>query len=177
MADDPEPASPPEPVSSPAPAPARRRVIRAPRELAAGISLIAVTVMALGASADLETGQLAAIGPGMLPRSVAVLLGIAGLGLVAVAFLRDGEAMERWSLRGPLLVTLGVVGFALTIRTIGLALAGPVVVLVGGAASSEARLKELAVFAVLATLFSIGLFRYVLGLPIPILMLGERVHL
>jgi putative tricarboxylic transport membrane protein len=166
MTHDPESVSPP-----------RRRVIRAPRELAAGISLIAVAAMALWASADLETGRLAAVGPGMLPRSVAVLLGITGLGLAAVAFLRDGEALERWSLRGPLLVTVGVVGFALTIRTIGLAVAGPLVVLVGGAASSESRVKELVVFAVLITLFSIGLFRYALGLPIPILTLGDRVHL
>jgi hypothetical protein len=162
-----------DPVSSPA----QRRIVRAPRELAAGMSLIAVAAVALWATADLEVGELRAFGPGMLPRWVALLIGAAGLGFVAVGFLKDGEELERWSLRGPLLVTLGVVGFALTIRSVGLALAGPLVVLVGGAASTEVRLKELAVFAVLMTLFCIALFRYALGLPIPILILGETVHL
>lgn len=162
-----------DPVSPPAP----RRIVRAPRELAAGLSLLAVAAVALWATADLEAGELRALGPGMLPRWVALLIGAAGLGFVAVAFIKDGVELERWSLRGPLLVTLGVVGFALTIRTVGLALAGPLVVLVGGAASSEVRLKELAVFAVLLTLFCIGVFRYALGLPIPILILGENLHL
>ncbi|HYU16555.1 MAG TPA: tripartite tricarboxylate transporter TctB family protein [Candidatus Acidoferrum sp.] len=159
------------------PPPARKRLVRAPRELAAGLCLVALATVALWSSADLEAGRLAAVGPGMLPRSVAVLLGLAGLGFAVVGFLKDGEALERWSLRGPLMVTLGVIGFALTIRTVGLALAGPVVVLVGGAASSEARVKELAIVAVVLTLFCIGLFRYALGLPIPILIVGQRVHL
>jgi len=158
-------------------APRPRRVVRAPRELAAGLCLIALAAFALWASADLEAGELGAMGPGMLPRAVAVLVGIAGLGFAGVAFLKDGEGLERWRWRGPLLMTLGVVGFGLTIRTVGLALAGPLVVLIGGAASSEARLKELAIVAVVLTLFCIGLFRYALGLPIPILILGGRVHL
>lgn len=161
--------------ASPA-APVAKRIIRAPREFAAGVSLVALAGFALWASADLEAGQLGSVGPGMLPRAVAVLLGVAGLAFVIVALLKDGEGLERWSLRGPLFVTLGVVGFALTIRTVGLALAGPLVVLVGGAGSSEARVKELVIFAVVVTLFCIGLFRYLLGLPIPILTVG-RVHL
>jgi hypothetical protein len=168
MADETDPVS--------AAAPARKRLIRAPRELAAGASLIAIALVALWASADLEAGELRAMGPGMLPRSVAALIGLAGLGFAAVSLVKDGEALERWTLRGPLLLTLGVVGFALTIRTVGLALAGPVVVLVGGAASSEARVKELAVLAVVLTLLSIGLFRYALSLPIPILVAGG-IHL
>lgn len=153
--------------------PARKRLIRAPRELAAGVSLIALGAAALWASADLEMGRLGAVGPGMLPRATAALMVVAGLGFAVFAFLRDGEALERWTLRGPLLLTLGVVGFALTIRPVGLVVAGPLVVLVGGAASSEARVKELAVFAVLTTLFCIGLFRTLLGLPIPIWTLGR----
>lgn len=152
-------------------------MIRAPREFAAGLCLIALAGFALWATADLDTGQLTAVGPGMLPRSIAVLLGVAGLGFAVAGLIRDGAALERWTWRGPVLVTLGVVGFALTIRTVGLALAGPVVVMVGGAGSSEARAKELAIFALAATLFSIGLFRYALGLPIPILLIGQRVIL
>jgi hypothetical protein len=39
-------------------------------------------------------------------------------------------------------VFLSVAAFALSIRTVGLALAGPVVVLISGAASPETRPKE-----------------------------------
>jgi putative tricarboxylic transport membrane protein len=107
----------------------------------------------------------------MVPRTVAALVGIAGLGLSIASFLKRGEALGRWALRAPILVTLAVVAFGLTIRSPGLLAAGPLVVLVGGAASPETRPRELAIFAVVATAFCVGLFRYALGLPIPILRL------
>jgi hypothetical protein len=177
-AQEPGPVSPTStaPAGTPPRSAAPRGRIRAPREFAAGASLIAIAVFALYASAELDTGTLGNVGAGMLPRSIAVLLGLFGLGFVIVSLVRDGGAMERWSLRGPLLVTLGVVGFAITIRPIGLALAGPLVVLVGGSASPDVRIKELVIFAIVATAFSIALFRYALGLPIPILSIGS-VHI
>jgi putative tricarboxylic transport membrane protein len=156
--------------SDPVPAP-RRRLVRAPGDLAAGLALAAVAAIALWAGAGLESGQLRAVGPGMLPRAFAVLLGLAGVGLAAASLLHDGPASGRWPLRGPLLLTLGVVAFALTIRSAGLAVAGPLVVVIGGSSSAEARPGELAVLALVLTALCIGLFRYALGLPIPILTL------
>ena len=44
-------------------------------------------------------------------------------------------------------------------------------VLVSGAASPETRPKELIVFALVVTALSICLFRYLLHLPIPILII------
>jgi putative tricarboxylic transport membrane protein len=134
------------------------------------VSLAAVAALALWATADLDAGRLRAMGPGMLPRGVAVLLGAVGLGLVGASLVRRGEPLARWSMRGPLFVCLGVVAFALTIRTLGLVVAGPAVAIVSGAASPETRFRELVVFAILVTAFCVGLFRYALGLPIPVLV-------
>lgn len=173
MADAGQPSPPP----SPPPGPPRRPRVRSPLDLAAGLSLVALAAFALWAGAGLEAGQLRAVGPGMLPRAVAVLVGVAGLGIAIAALVRPGEPLERWSWRGPLFVGLGIVGFALTIRTVGLAVAGPVVVLVGGAASPEARPRELALFAVGVTAFCVALFRYALGLPIPVLILPGLVRI
>ena len=150
---------------------AARRRVRAPQDLAAGLSLLVMAGLALWASADLDAGTLRAMGPGMLPRSVAVLVGVVGLLLVAFAFLRAGEPLQRWAWRGPLFLTLGILGFALTIRSVGLAVAGPLVAMVGGAASPESRPRELAIFAVAITAFCILLFRVLLRLPIPVLSL------
>jgi putative tricarboxylic transport membrane protein len=130
---------------------------------------VALAALALWASAGLEAGRLRAMGPGMMPRAVAALVGLVGLLLVALALLRAGEPLRRWAWRGPLFLTLGVVGFALTIRPVGLALAGPLVAMVGGAASPESRPRELAIFAVAITAFCILLFRVLLRLPIPVL--------
>lgn len=165
------PAAPPAPFAPPV------RRLRAPQDLLAGASLVALSAFALFASRDLPGGKLGAMGPGLLPRLLSVLLAICGLFLVAFAFLRRGEQLTRWSLRPALFVCLGVIGFSLTIRSPGLAVAGPLVVLVSGAASPETRVKELVIFAAVLTTFCAVLFRYLLHLPIPILRLGQLVNL
>lgn len=154
-----------------APGRQRRGGIRSPRELAAGLILAALAAGVLAATAGLETGTLRSMGPGMMPRAVAVLVGVAGLALAGLSLRGRGADLGRWPVRGPIFVCLAIAAFALTIRTVGLALAGPAVVIVSGLGSPEVRPKELVVFAVVITAFCIGLFRYALGLPIPVLLL------
>lgn len=145
--------------------------VHAPQDSVAGASLLAVSSFALWAAGPLATGRLGAPGPGLVPRVLALLLGASGLWLVVLGFLRGGEPLGRWPLRGPLLISLAVVAFALTIRVPGLVVAGPLAMMVAGAASPETRWRELAVFSVAVTAVCIGLFRSLLHLPIPILVL------
>jgi putative tricarboxylic transport membrane protein len=152
-------------------APPPRGRVRSPQNLVAGLALVAVAAFTLWATADLEVGTRRSMGPGMLPRVLAWAVGAAGAVLTALSFLRVGEPLGRWSLRGPLFLCLGVVAFALTIRTVGLVVAGPLVAVIGGSAARDARPRELVLFAVLVTAFCVGLFRYALHLPIPILIL------
>ncbi|HEY7726232.1 MAG TPA: tripartite tricarboxylate transporter TctB family protein [Anaeromyxobacteraceae bacterium] len=156
---------------------APRRRIRAPQDLAAGAVLVVGSLGALWATRDVGRGHLAGGGPGFFPRAVAALMGLVGVALLLASLLRRGEALTRWALRGPLFVTLGVAGFALTIRSPGLLVAGPLVVIVGGAASPEARYRELVLFAVVITAFCAVLFRYLLHLPVPILVIPGVVVL
>jgi len=155
----------PEPILRP------RSRVRSPRDLVAGASLVALAAFALWASAPLDGGTLRAVGPGLLPRAAALGVGAAGLALIVLSLVSRGAGLGRWPLRGPLFVFLALAGFALTIRTVGLALAGPLVVVVSGAASPETRPRELVIFALAMTAFCIGLFKYALGLPIPVLLL------
>jgi hypothetical protein len=145
--------------------------VRGPQDLFAGASLVALAAFALWATSELESGSLRAMGPAMLPRMTAALVGVAGLALVALGLLKPGEPAAPPAWRGPLFVCLAVIGFALTIRSVGLVVAGPLVAIVSGAASAETRPRELVIFAVVITAFCVGLFRYALGLPIPILIL------
>jgi putative tricarboxylic transport membrane protein len=156
---------------------APRGRVRSPRDLAAGASLVALALFALWAGAPLDAGARRAMGPGMLPRTVAIAVLAAGVLLCVLSLLKRGEGLGRWPLRGPLFVSLAVVAFALTIRTVGLAVAGPLVVIVSGAASPESRPRELVIFAVVITAFCIGLFKYALGLPIPVLIIPDVVTL
>lgn len=161
-----------------APSPARPgRGPRSPREFTAGVALSALAAFALWAGAGLDGGTLRNMGPGMLPRSISVALLACGLVIAGFGLLRRGPGLGGWPLRAPLFVTLAVIAFALTIRSLGLAVAGPLVVLIGGAASPESRPRELLLFAVIMTALCIGLFRYALSLPIPVLNLPGVVTL
>jgi putative tricarboxylic transport membrane protein len=141
---------------------------RSPQDIAAGLFLVFVAGFAIWQSTELPMGTLRAMGPGMLPRALAVLVGVAGIVLVVTSFFEDGEKLSRWHLRGPIFILGGVVVFALTIRTLGLAFAGPLAMIIGSFASEEMRWKETIIFAAGMTAFCILLFKVALGLPIPV---------
>ncbi|GGH11349.1 hypothetical protein GCM10007036_08340 [Alsobacter metallidurans] len=145
--------------------------VRNPQDGAAGLFLLAVAAFALWQGADLPLGTLRSMGAGMLPTSLAVLVGLFGFILVVLAFLEDGPALERWNLRGPIFILGSVIVFALLIRTAGLAIAGPVAMLVSCFASDEVRWKEAVIFSVCMTAFCILLFKVMLSLPIPVFTL------
>jgi putative tricarboxylic transport membrane protein len=111
---------------------------------------------------------LSGVGPGMLPRGLALLLGALGTLLLATAVIERGPLLETWSLRGPLLILGAMVAFGLAIRPLGLVVAGPLAVVIGACASDEVRWSETLVLGVLMTAACIGLFKLALGLPIPL---------
>jgi putative tricarboxylic transport membrane protein len=106
------------------------------------------------------------MGPGALPKGLAMLLG--GLGVVLLLNAFKSEGLARWSVRGPLFVLGALVLFGLTVRPLGLAVAGPVLIAAAGFASSEVRWRETLVFGLAMTVFCVGLFKFALGLPIPL---------
>ncbi len=152
--------------------------VASPQDFAAGLFLVAVGVGAWLAAGDLSMGTLRAMGPGMLPKSLAVLLVALGVLLVLQSLRVRGPSLEAWSWRGLLFVMLGVGLFALTIRggslfgitvpALGLVIAGPLVAIVSAFASSETRIKETLIFGLVMTAFCVALFKYGLGLPIPL---------
>jgi hypothetical protein len=145
--------------------------VRNPQDLLAGLVLVAVALFALWASGNLSQGRLGALGPGMMPRATAVLVGVVGVLVALTALVTPGPRLSRWSLRGPFFVCLALVAFAVTIRWMGLLAAGPLVAVISSAASPETRIKEILIFGVAVTIFSIALFKYVLNLPIPVLVI------
>jgi putative tricarboxylic transport membrane protein len=108
------------------------------------------------------------MGPETLPKGLAVLFGLLGLLLALSSLFEDGLPLERWSIRAPLLILGALVVFGLAVRPLGLVVAGPLAIAVSAFASDEVRWKETIVFGVLMTAFCIGLFKFALGLPIPL---------
>ena len=133
-----------------------------------GLLVIAVAAFAFWQGADLPVGTLGGMGPGMLPRGLAVLLGALGALLLLDSILERGLPLERWSTRAPILVLGAVVAFGLAVRPLGLVVAGTLAILIGACASDEVRWGETILFGALMTAFCVGLFKFALGLPIPL---------
>lgn len=160
------------------PARTRAGLVRAPQNVLAGLLLILLAVAAFVLLGELSQGTLRAIGPAMLPRALAIGTGLCGAALVVAGLLRDGGAVERFTLRGPFFVMLAVCAFALTIRPVqlgpittpglGLVAAGPLAIFISGLATPEARFRELLILALGLTAVCMVLFGDALSLPIPV---------
>jgi putative tricarboxylic transport membrane protein len=146
----------------------RRALLRSPQDAAAGLFLLAVAAVALWQSAGLAAGTLHQIGPAMVPRGLAVGLALCGLALLASGFLSQGAALDRWTLRGPLMILGAALAFGIAVRPLGLAVAGPLAIIGGALASRDTRWVETALFGVVMTAFCLMLFKVLLGLPIPV---------
>lgn len=148
------------------------------QNVVAGLGLILLGVFGVWATGDLPRGTLGAMGPGMLPHWVAVCVAVCGFALAVTGFVRGGEGLQSFGLRGPVVVVLAILAFAVTIRPVsfgpvttpglGLIVAGPLAVILGGYASPEARFRELLILALLLTAGCMLLFGDLLNLPIPI---------
>ncbi|PPD29893.1 MAG: tripartite tricarboxylate transporter TctB [Hyphomicrobium sp.] len=155
-------------------------MVKSPQDFAAGLVLIAIASIAWISTLGLPFSQVGGVGSGMLPKSTALILGALGLLIVVGSLMSEGPPLERWSVREAAMVLGGVLAFALTIRgtplpalgfnipALGLAVAGPLAVLIAAQADRSTRLIEVVIFAVVLTALCIILFRFLLGLPIPV---------
>lgn len=158
------------------------------QDTVAGIVLVALAAFAWWQTWHLDSGSLASMGPGLMPKALATLVGVAGLALVVTSMLDPGERAERFTFRGPFFILGSVVLFGLTIRgmdetitlplvgstvklwmpALGLAAAGPLAIIFAGFADEETRFGETIAFGVVMTALCILLFKYALALPIPV---------
>ena len=131
-----------------------------------GLAVIAVAAFAWWLARKLPGGAAGGMGPGTLPKGLALLLGALGFALLLNSI--NSEALGRWSVRGPLFVLGALVLFGLAVRPLGLVVAGPLAIAAAAFGSSEVRWRETLVYGLAMTAFCVGLFKFALGLPIPL---------
>jgi hypothetical protein len=137
-------------------------------DLAFGLFLIALGVLAYMLAADLPVGTATSMGPGYVPRGLALIIIFCGLVQGGRAIFAARLTFPRVAIRPLLLIGASVAVFALLLRVAGLALTSVAVVLCAGFAAYDVRLRENALLALGLAAFSVALFVLVLGLPIPI---------
>jgi hypothetical protein len=130
--------------------------------------LIALGAIALTLAWELPVGSATSMGPGYVPRGLALLIVLAGALMAARALFAGYAAFPAVAMRPLLLVCAAVALFALLLRVAGLALASVAVVLCAGYAAYDARWRENALLAIGLAVFAVALFVYALGLPLPV---------
>ncbi len=138
---------------------------RSPQDFFGGLALVEVAIFALIASSELPGQRGFAFGPGTAPRLFAGVL--AGLGFL-VAFIgavTEGPAIERFRVRGPLLVISSIMLFAALIRPFGLIVATYSAFMFSILGSKEMRWVESVIAGAAMTAFCVLLFVFLLNLP------------
>jgi putative tricarboxylic transport membrane protein len=121
--------------------------IRAPREFWGGMVMVAIALIAFYASRDLSGMEGFQFGAGTAPRIAASL------------------TIERYAIRGPLLVVVSILGFAVMIRSFGLVVTTYLTFMIAIFGSREMRLIESLIAAAAMTAFCVVIFHYLLELP------------
>jgi hypothetical protein len=136
-------------------------------DLAFGLFLVAVGAIALYLIADLPMGSASRMGPGYVPRALAVTIALLGIFLAGKAMVAGREAFPEIAWRPILLVGAAVGLFGLLLPRLGLAITAFITVAVAGLAARDMQWRELLLIAAVLSAFAVLLFIKALGLPMP----------
>ena len=142
--------------------------IRSPKDFWSGLFFVAVASSFILLSQRYHMGDMHRMGPALFPTLVGALLALLGLIVTFRAIAIDGPPVPQFHAR-PIIVSLVAMAlFGLALAHAGLIAAIAVLVLVGAVASRESRPLETVGLAALLIGFSVVVFVWVLGLPIPL---------
>ena len=137
-------------------------------DMAFAAFLVALGAFAFALAGELTVGTAAAMGPGYVPRGLALLIMVYGAVLGVRAAFTGQQAFPEIAWRPLLMIAAAVAAFALLLPAAGLGITSFVVVICAGFAAYDVRLRENAMLGVGLAVFAVVLFVIVLGLPIPI---------
>jgi Tripartite tricarboxylate transporter TctB family len=137
-------------------------------DLAFALLLVAVGAGALIAGSELPVGRAGNMGPGYVPRGLALIVIAFGIGLGVRAVLGRARPFPGISLRPLIFISGALALFALLLPFAGLVAASLAAVACASVAAADVRPVESAIAAAVLTAFAVLLFVAALGLPIPV---------
>lgn len=142
------------------------------KDALAGLFLVLSAGFFLLAGRRLDFGTFDMMGPGFVPITLAVALLALGLVLIAGAVTGDGEGQKidlpPGVLRAVLVIFAAIVAFVLLLEPAGYVLSVAALIVIAGMASTERRLGEIAIAAVILSAVTAVVFVALLGLPMPL---------
>ena len=137
-------------------------------DFAFAVFLVALGIFAYFLASDLSVGRAGAMGPGYVPRGLALLIALYGVALGLRALVTGWEPFPAIAMRPLLLIAASIALFAVLLPRLGLAFTSVAIVVCSGFAAYDFRWRENALLAAGLAVFAVLLFVLGLGLPIPI---------
>ena len=142
--------------------------IRSPKDFWAGLIFVAIGGAFVLLAQRYRLGDLHRMGPAMFPTLIGALLAALGLIIALRSFVLDGAPVPRFDARPIGISILAIVLFGIALQWLGLVAAIAALVLVGAYASREVRLVDNLALAAAMIVFSVAVFVWLLGLPLPL---------
>jgi hypothetical protein len=143
-------------------------LIRRPSDFLSGLVFFVIAAFALSIGSSYPLGTLRNMGPGYYPMLAGGLLGLVALVLIARSFAGAREDPITVALRPLLLITVGILVFALVVMQAGLFLAIIALVLISASASGQLRPFKAVLLAFGLSVACCAVFVYGLGQQLPI---------
>jgi len=142
--------------------------IRSPKDFWAGLIFVAIGGGFVLLAQQYRLGDMHRMGPAMFPTLIGALLAALGLIIALRSFVLDGAPVPRFDARPIGISMLAIVLFGIALQWLGLVAAIAALVLVGAYASREVRLVDNLALAAVMIVFSVAVFVWLLGLPLPL---------
>jgi hypothetical protein len=142
--------------------------IRSPKDFWAGLIFVAIGSGFILLAQQYRLGDLHRMGPAMFPTLVGALLVALGAVIALRSLVLEGEPVPRLYARPIGISLFAIVLFGIALQWLGLVAAVAVLVLVGGFAAREVRPLENLALAAAMVVFSVAVFVWLLGLPLPL---------
>jgi hypothetical protein len=142
--------------------------IRSPKDFWAGVIFVAVAIAFVLLAHQYRLGDMHRMGPGMFPTLIGALLGALGTAIALRGLVFEGEPVPPFHARPIGISLVAIILFGAVLQWVGLVAAIGVLVILGGYATREVRPLENVALAAVMIVFSVGVFVWLLGLPIPL---------
>lgn len=141
--------------------------VKSPQDLGAGLVFLAIGLAGLYFGSELAFGSSARMGPGYFPMLLSWLIILIGLIVGLRGMTVEGPPIERIQLRPISFILAAILIFGFLIDAIGLALTAVAVTILAAYARREANLAETLMLGAGLALFTVLVFVYALGQPLP----------
>lgn len=140
-----------------------------PKDFGAGLIYITAASSVLWIAHGYERGSALKMGPGYFPMLLAGVLWLIGLFSLLRAFFKPGTRIDHLAVKPLIWVLTAIVLCGILLRTAGLLIALPILVVISAAVSENFRWQPTIILAVALTVSCMLIFAKGLGLPIPLL--------